>query len=191
VNVTQRLHRTCAGTPSEAIGPRARERAKGAFLDTLGVMLAGSRETAAMLVAEYARDQRARGGDGRRGRGFRTGAAGGACERTSAHVLDYDDVQANMRGHPSADRPARTALGESSDRAGVMLDAYVLGRGGVQTRAHHREPLCAGMARDLHARDDRAAAACARLLRLDVERTRNALGMRPRWRADCSRTSGR
>jgi len=182
VNVTQRLAEFVAGTSSEAIGPEARAQAKRAVLDTIGVMLAGCREPAAALVAEHAREQGGREEATVVGAGFRATAEQAALVNgTAAHALDYDDVTLNMRGHPSAPLvPAILALGEKLGASGRdVLDSYVLGfeaeckLGRAIGEPHY--------ALGWHATSTLgtlgAAAACARLLRLDTEGTRNALGI--------------
>jgi len=130
VNVTQRLAEFVSRTPSEMIGPEAREQAKRAFLDTLGVALAGCREPAAALVSEHVREQGGREEATVIGAGFRAAAAHAALANgTSAHALDYDDVTVHMRGHPSAPLvPAVLALGEKLGSGGRdVVEAYVLG----------------------------------------------------------------
>lgn len=182
MNVTHKLAEFVAGTPSEAIGPEAREQAKRAVLDTLGVMLAGCREPAAVLVAEHARQQG--GAEEATVAGARflaTAEQVALVNGTAAHALDYDDVQANMRGHPSAPLlPAVLALGEKLGASGRdVLDAYVLGfeveckLGRAIGEPHY--------ALGWHATSTLgtvgAASACARLLGLDADRARNALGI--------------
>ncbi len=182
MNVTQRLAEFVASAPSEMISPDAREQAKRAFLDTLGVALAGCGEPAAALVAEHVREQGGREDSTVFGAGFRATADQAALVNgTAAHALDYDDVALNMRGHPSAPVvPAILALGEKLGPSGRdVLDAYVLGfemeckLGRAIGEPHY--------ALGWHATSTLgtvgAAMACARLLGLDTERTRNALAI--------------
>jgi 2-methylcitrate dehydratase PrpD len=182
VDVTQRLAEFVAGTPSEAIGFGAREQARRAVLDTLGVMLAGCREPAAQLVAEQLREQGGCDEASVFGAGFLAPATLAALANgTAAHALDYDDVTRNMRGHPSAPLlPALLALGEKLGSSGQgLLDAYVLGfeveckLGRAIGEPHY--------ALGWHATSTLgtvgAAAACARLLALDAGQMRNALGI--------------
>lgn len=182
VKVTQRLAEFVAGTSSEAIGDEVRERAKRAVVDTLGVMLAGSVEPAAHLVAQQVREQGGRQEATVIGAGFHAPAPQAALANgTAAHALDYDDVALNMRGHPSAPLlPALLALGGKLGSSGWgLLDAYVLGFeveckvGRVIGEAHY--------ALGWHATSTLgtvgAAAGCARLLELDAGQTRNALGI--------------
>ena len=53
VNVTARLASFVAGTGPDEISPEAQLQARRAILDTLGVILAGSREDASRIVAEW------------------------------------------------------------------------------------------------------------------------------------------
>ncbi len=182
VNVTQRLAEFVSRTPSEMIGPEARERAARAFLDTLGVALAGRPEQAAAVVEAMIREQGGREDATVIGAGFRAPAAQAALANgTAAHALDYDDVAVNMRGHPSAPLvPAVLALGEKLGSSGRdVLEAYVLGFE-VECKLGRAigEPLYAlGWHATPTLGTAGAAAACARLLGLDAERTRNALGV--------------
>ncbi|MDO8616171.1 MAG: MmgE/PrpD family protein [Dehalococcoidia bacterium] len=182
MNVTERLAQFVACTPPEAIPPEARLQARRAVLDTLGVALAGCREEAPRIVAAMAREQ---GGAPEAlvlGHSLRAPAAEAALANgVAAHALDFDDVSASMRGHPSAPLlPGLLALGERLGASGRELtEAFVLGfeveckLGRAIGEAHY--------ALGWHATSTfgsiGAAAACARLLRLDAGRTRNALGI--------------
>jgi 2-methylcitrate dehydratase PrpD len=180
VNVSERLARFVAeteGVPEEAI-----VQGKRAVLDTLGVTLAGSRQESARTVADWVREQGGRAAATVLGQGFRAPAADAALANgTAAHALDYDDVSLPMRGHPSVPLlPAVLALAEKEGRSGHdLLTAFVLGFE-VETKLGRAigEPH---YALGWHATSTLgtlgAAAACARLLRLDVERTWMALGI--------------
>ena len=100
----------------------ARSRAAAAYLDTIGVTLAGVSEPAsaiarAVVVAE--------GGDaatvlGTRARGSLAGAA--LANGTAAHALDFDDMCFVSLAHPSAPLvSALLASGEASGAAGRTL----------------------------------------------------------------------
>jgi len=182
VNVTARLGEFVACTPSDAIPAEARVQAKRAILDTLGVALAGSGEDASRIVVEMVREQ---GGVEEAvvlGHGFRVPASEAALANgTSAHALDFDDVSMSMRGHPSVPLlPAIFALGEKLGSSGKeVVEAFVLGfevecKVGRAIGGPH-------YALGWHATSTfgtlGAAAACARLLRLDAERTQTALGI--------------
>jgi 2-methylcitrate dehydratase PrpD len=182
VEVTRRLAEFVAGTPSGAIPAEAQLRARRAVLDTLGVALAGYSEEAATIVGAMVREEGGGGEASVLGQGFRAPAAGAALANgTAAHALDFDDVSASMRGHPSAPLlPALLALGEKLGVSGRDLsEAFVLGfevecrLGRAIGEAHY--------ALGWHATSTfgsiGAAAGCARLLGLDPERTGQALGI--------------
>ena len=180
--MTRRLAEFVASTPSRDIEPAAREQARRAILDTLGVMLAGSREDAARITAEMVREQGGSAESTVVGHSFRAAAGEAALVNgTSAHTLDFDDVNMNMRGHPSVPLlPAVLALGEKLGSSGrEVIDAFVLGfevecRLGKVIGGEH-------YALGWHATSTLgtlgAGAACARLLRLDADQTQTALGI--------------
>jgi len=182
VKITQRLAEFVADTPSDGTPPEAREQARRAFLDTLGVIIAGTREDCSRITADLARDQ---GGAKEAfvfGHAFRAPAAEAALVNgTSAHALDFDDVSVSMTGHPSVPLiPAVLALGEKLGSGGRdVIDAFVLGfeveckLGRLIGAPHYAlgwHPTSTFGALG-------ATAACARLLRLDAGRTQMALGI--------------
>jgi 2-methylcitrate dehydratase PrpD len=116
------------------------------------------------------------------GHGFRAPAAEAALVNgTSGHALDFDDVSMSMRGHPSVPlAPAVLALGEKLGSSGrAVIDAFVLGFE-VQCKVAR---LISGphYALGWHPTSTfgtlGAAAACARLMRLDAGPTQAALGI--------------
>jgi 2-methylcitrate dehydratase PrpD len=180
VNVSEHLARFVA--EAETVPDEAIVQAKRALLDTLGVALAGCREESVRVVAEWARERGGREEATVLGRRFRAPAAEAALVNgTAGHALDYDDVSLPMRGHPSAPLlPAVLAMGEKAGGSGRdLLTAFVLGfevearLGRAIGEAHY--------ALGWHATSTLgtlgAAAACARLLGLDVGRTQMALGI--------------
>jgi 2-methylcitrate dehydratase PrpD len=102
--------------------PRVRE----AFVDSFGVMLAGSREESAQLAARWVRSQAAQG-DCRvfAQTDLRTSAANAALANgVAAHTLDYDHF-----GHQSAVMvPCVLAAGEANGVSGqALIEAYIVG----------------------------------------------------------------
>lgn len=98
-----------------------------------------------------------------------------------SHALDYDDVHASVRGHPSAViLPALLAEAEVRRSTGAeFLAAYVIGvetmcRLGLALGPRHYE---AGWHSTATLGTLGAAAACARLMKLDVHATMHALGL--------------
>jgi 2-methylcitrate dehydratase PrpD len=182
VNITQRLAEFIACTPSSAIPADAVEQARRAFLDTLAVTLAGSREEASALVAAMVREQDGRGEATVFGHTMRAPASEAALVNgTSGHALDFDDVSMSMRGHPSVPIvPAILALGEKLGAGGRdAIEAFVLGfevecKLGRLIGARHYE---LGWHPTATFGTIGAAASCARLLRIDPDRTLMALGI--------------
>jgi 2-methylcitrate dehydratase PrpD len=107
--------------PAELL-PRVRE----AFLDSFGVMLAGSREESARIAARWIRIERAEGSCAVIAqRDFRTSPANAALANgVAAHTLDYDHF-----GHQSAVMvPCVLAAGEATGCSGrELIEAYIVG----------------------------------------------------------------
>lgn len=123
--LTSGLAQLAAGGSDAAYPPQALDAAKRAFVDTVGVMLAGWPEPAVGRLAEVCAD----GGEARAiVGGRRLGAADAALlNGVAGHVLDYDDVA--LHGHPSV--VLVPAILAESQRLGVSgadaLRAYVAG----------------------------------------------------------------
>lgn len=160
--------------------PSALHWAKVGIIDTLGVTLAGSREPAARLCAKSL-DL----GDGPSlllGSSRRTGALDAALVNgTASHALDFDDCNNTMGGHPSA--PVLSALLPLTDeKAATGADfvlAYVAGfevetKIALAVNFHHYQK---GWHPTATLGVFGAAAACARLMKLDAEQTACALAL--------------
>lgn len=100
---------------------------------------------------------------------------------TTSHVLDYDDVNLSMNGHPTAAvLPAVLALAEKRGASGTeILAAFVAG---YETAARVGLLVAPGhYARGYHATCTigviAAAAGCARLLRLNADAAARAIGI--------------
>ena len=156
--------------------------ARGAILDTLGVMLAGSAEvTAARVRALIAHrrgvEEATIAGTDLRGSVEDAALANG----TAAHALDYDDVQQSLSGHPSVPiLPAALALAERQHASGAaLLVAFVVGveveakLGRALNPAHYETGWHATSTLGVFG----AAAAAAKLLGLSAERTAHALAI--------------
>ena len=161
--------------------PEARAAAARAFLDTIGVTLAGAGEPAARAV------QRVIAGEGGGasaviGCGLRASAPNAALANgTAAHALDFDDMCFVSLAHPSAPLvPAALAAGEAAGASGgALLDAYVVGfelegrLGRVMNPRHYQRGWhCTATIGTIG-----AAAAAARLLGLDADQTGHALAI--------------
>jgi 2-methylcitrate dehydratase PrpD len=162
-------------------GTPAYGRARLAVQDTLACVLAGAGDEAAR------RARAAVAGWGGRGATViatpeRLAAPWAALVNgAAAHALDFDDHEETGATHPSAVLvPALLALGEERRASGrALLDAYIVGlevimRVGeaVNMSHYHRGWHATGTLGALG-----AAAACARLMGLDVEETTAALGL--------------
>ncbi len=155
--------------------------AKTAILDTFGVMLAGSREEAARVLMRVPGISE-QGPSLIFGYKLRTSALNAALVNgLSAHVLDFDDVNIALGGHPSAPMlPALLALSDVTETNGRdLITAFVAGfetetqiaRG---VNFHHYEK---GWHPTATLGIFGAAAACARLLNLSDERTTIAMAI--------------
>jgi 2-methylcitrate dehydratase PrpD len=165
-----------------AISEEARQRASIAVIDTCGVMLAGSGEPAARIAQSMAAEDGA--GQCRVvGTSIATSPTLAAfANGVAAHALDYDDMCFVSLAHPSCVLvPAILAAGEIAHAdARTLLDAYVVGfeiecrLGLVMNPRHYHQRgwHCTSSIGTLG-----AAAAVARVLGLDAQATRHALGI--------------
>jgi 2-methylcitrate dehydratase PrpD len=167
----------------EQIPEEALVWAKDALLDCTGVALAGSREEAGRIIANYVEKAAGRPEAGVFAAGFRTTATDAALANgTMAHALDFDDYDTSTwTGHPTAPLlPAIFALGQRQKTSGRdVLSAYIvgfevggrigagLGRGYYE-QGWHATSLLGTMG---------ATAACCKILKLNVAQTRMALGI--------------
>jgi len=159
----------------------ARSRAAAAFLDTIGVTLAGVSEPASAITRAVVVGE---GGDaatilGTRARGSLAGAA--LANGTAAHALDFDDMCFVSLAHPSAPLVSSLlASGEASGAAGkTLLDAYVIGfelegrLGAVMNPRHYQRGWhCTATLGTIG-----AAAAASRVFGLDPEAASHALAI--------------
>ena len=155
--------------------------AKVGILDYLGVTLAGSREQAPRLALE-ALGAPAAGPAALLGSARRVGVLDAALVNgTAAHALDFDDCNNTFGGHPSVPiLPALFALADESGASGRdFLAAYVTGFE-VETKialAVHFHHYMKGWHPTATLGVFGSAAACAKLMGLDEERTATALAI--------------
>jgi 2-methylcitrate dehydratase PrpD len=157
--------------------------ARGAILDCVGVALAGARQPAGSIPAEWARRSVSSGGATVWGQDFKTSAHDAALVNgTAAHALDYDDVTWGLIGHPSVSLvPSVLALGETTNASGRdVLHAYVVGFEVMAKLGRTTQPLHS-LEGGWHATGTigafGATAACCKLLNLETEQTAHALGI--------------
>ena len=167
---------------SATVPADARRHAATAFKDTIGVILAGTKEPASVIAQEMAKED----GIGPcrvLGTPITTSADLAALANgVAAHALDYDDMCFVSLAHPScALVPATLAAGEMVEGpAATLLDAYAIGfelecrLGAVMNPRHYHQRgwHCTSSIGTLG-----AAAAAARVLGLDAATTRHALGI--------------
>ena len=177
---TARLAQWLARTP-RVRDQRALALAKDALKDGIACMLAGARDPATEAAFAAAHGWGA-GRCSSVGRALRLAAPGAAfVNGTAAHALDFDDNYHPMAGHATAVlAPAVLALGEELDASGAaVLDAYVAG---LEAQAAVGDGVnLAHYERGWHSTSTigvfGAAAAGARLLKLDVEGCTAALSL--------------
>jgi 2-methylcitrate dehydratase PrpD len=160
----------------------ARRRAAVALCDTVGVILAGVPEAAAQIIRRTVVAE-SQGDCCVLGTGDRANSSDAALANgVAAHAHDYDDMCFVSLAHPScALVPSILAVGELTGASGAaILDAYVAGfelecrLGLIMNPRHYHERgwHCTSSIGTLG-----AAAAAARLLKLDATSTMHALGI--------------
>jgi 2-methylcitrate dehydratase PrpD len=175
------------GTAPAELLPRVGE----AFLDSFGVMLAGSREESAQIAARWIRSERAEGQcTVIAQRDFCTSPANAALANgVAAHTLDYDHF-----GHQSAVMvPSVLAAGEAKGVSGrELVEAYIVGvevssllaKGmgkDAQEIGLHPAGVCGSLG---------AAAAAAKIFGLTPEQIQIALGIAASLTAGLSQNFG-
>jgi 2-methylcitrate dehydratase PrpD len=160
-----------------------RQWARQCVLDTIGCGIAGASDELVTVLLEEMQDQGGRGAATVLGHAARLPPASAAIVNgAAAHALDFDDVNLAMPGHPSvAILPALLALAEDRGSSGAdVLTAFVAGyelqcRIGRTIAPGHYDVL--GFHATATVGSFGAAAACAHLLRLDLNRFATALGI--------------
>jgi len=156
--------------------------AKNAIIDCIGVTIAGSREDASLIIQKYAQEV---GGVPKASiigtRIKTTGPLASLANGVAGHVLDLDDINSLLIGHPSVILvPTLLAAGEfmQSDGEEIVL-GYILGfevmvkLGGLLNPAHYEHGWHATSTFGTLG----AAAAAAKIFQLDQEQTQKAMGL--------------
>ena len=181
MTVARQLAARIVGTTYAQLSTLALRYAKSAFVDTIGVGIAGSVENAARIAGQVLGPP-AGGASLIWGKNYRTGSLDSAfINGISANVLDFDDCTDNLGGHPSSPiLPALIGLAEERQASGAdVLAAYVAG---VETET------CLGLGVNFYHYEKGwhptatlglfgAAAACSRLMGLNEERTMHAISL--------------
>ncbi len=182
MEVTKKLAEFIVNTDLRDIPPEAKDIGKRVILDLFGVALAGSRDPMSRIMTEYIKDSGGRPRASVWGKKFKTSSSLAALANgTFGHALDYDDINRNMRGHPTVPvLPAALAAGEEAKASGKeLLEAFMIGvevetKLGAGMNPHlfengwHPTAILGAMG---------AAAAAAKLLELPGEKVCMALGI--------------
>ena len=182
MGTTEQIAQFVVETNYGSIPVEAVRLAKDAILDCLGVMLAGSVETAGKIIAQYVGEVGGAPQAGVVSNDFKSSAPQAALANgTMAHALDYDDVLDLMTGHPTVPViPVVLALGEMYHSSGRdVLGAYLVGvevEGRIGSGIGRRH-YAVGWHSTATLGTLGAAAAAAKMLGLDVTETRIALGI--------------
>lgn len=178
--VTADAAKWVSGLGSNDISRDAYIRARHVLLDWLGCTIAGRREPlSGILLDEFAESsgQSTLIATGRKASLLDAALINGAM----AHALDYDDVNRQLHGHPTACvAPATMILAEALGSSGHdTLVAFIAGTevacslGGMCEEGHYEAGFHATGTMGTFG----AAAAAAKLMGLDAEQTANALGL--------------
>ncbi|MFC2066444.1 MmgE/PrpD family protein [Chloroflexota bacterium] len=181
MGITEKFASFIVETNFEDIPQEVVVRAKEATLDCLGVILAAVDEPIGKIIIKYVREKGCVSEAGVIGGGFSTSAEMAALANgTLSHALDYDDYGAPV-GHPSmCIVPTVLSLGQKLKSSGKeMLEAMIIGyeiQGKIglhsvylpERRGLHSAAVYGTMG---------AAAAAARLLKLDTNQVRTSLGI--------------
>lgn len=185
MKAAQRIAAFSSGLRPEHLTRELVEACGRVLLDTHAVAIAGRNEEASLMALRYARTS-ALPAPGRAAHDWGTGESlplelAALSNGVAGHVLDYDDVTSPLRGHPSiAMLPALIALAEGIDASGAELAcAYVAGFEVLckLSRAMAVRHYARGWHSTASIGTIAAAVACARLLRLDAQRTTHAIGL--------------
>lgn len=185
MKAAERIAAFVSGLQPAQLSPPLVQATGRALLDTWACAIAGRNEEASRLALRYCRSS----AQPARVRGARDWGTGellalelaALSNGVAGHVLDYDDVTSPMRGHPSiALLPALVGLAEATDAGGAeLVCAYIAGFEVICKLS--KAIAVKHYARGWHSTSSigtiAAAAACARLLRLDARRTTHAIGL--------------
>ena len=179
---TANLASWVTGEPSQDISANAVTWARHALLDWFGVAQGGSTDPLVQILIEDALDEGEGGESCLIGRTERViPACAALINGAASHALDFDDVNRKMTGHPTVTvAPAVLALAEQRSLTGrEVIEGFVIGYetachvGEMMGRSHYEKGWHATATVGTFG----AAAAAARLMRLDSAQTTMALGI--------------
>lgn len=181
--VTTALAEHVVTTDLEHLPEEALELSRRSLVDTVGVTIAARQDPAPTILRRTLGIDLPAGPATVLFDGTRTSASTAALlNGTAGHALDYDDVADMMYGHPSVVLwPAVLACGEQVGASGRdLLEAFIVGfqvmaavSAGMTVRDHYRAGWHSTATIGLLG----ATGSSARLLGLDVDQTRSALGV--------------
>lgn len=180
--LTKEIGEFVTQTTMADIPPDVSRIAKNAIIDCVGVTLPGAREEASRIIQRYAREMGPREQASVIGTTQKTSATLAALANgVAAHVLDLDDVNSLLIGHPSVVlMPTVMAAGEMSEAPGEqVLMGYILGfevtvkLAGMLNPAHYEHGWHATSTFGALG----AATAAAKILGLSQEQIQRALGL--------------
>jgi 2-methylcitrate dehydratase PrpD len=180
--ITNKIAEFVCNSSYENVPPEVFEVSKLHVLDTLGVLIAGSREDVTEIIKGYIQSLRCGQESTLLTQGIKTSAQYAALGNgVIAHVLDFDDYEVPSMAHPSVTvLHAILALGEKLKATGkTCLEAYLMGMEviskvgrGINPDHYDKGWHSTGTLGTLG-----AAMASSKLLKLDLERVRMALGI--------------
>jgi 2-methylcitrate dehydratase PrpD len=194
MRATEKISRFTVDTGYDDIPGDAVKKAKRTALDCVGAALAGVTEPVSQTITGYVTKL---GGPSQAsvfGAGLKVSVQDAALANGCiSHALDYDDCGVKI-GHPSVlVLPAVLSLGEHLSASGRdILTAYILGLEVEGKLALHADfkLMQARLNHQTWYGSIGAAAACAKLLRLDVAKTRMALGLAANFACGLSANHG-
>ena len=179
-SASDKIARYAVEQASRPVSDATVHAAARAFVDTVGVAVAGARHPIRDTVTAVLGEPRGTATDWNSGAAYRADDAA-FVNAVSGHILDFDDVTSPLRGHPSIVLvPALVALAEEEHATGEQVSAaYEIG---FEVICRLSRPLI-----ETHYVDGwhstatiglvGAAVATSQLLGLDAERTRDAIGI--------------
>ena len=194
MGATEKIARFIFDTDYLAIPRDAAEKAKRTALDCIGATLAGVSEPISQTVTQYVKKLSGPAQASIFGAGIKVSLADAALANGCiAHALDYDDCGVKI-GHPSVlVLPAVFSLGEHLGASGKdILTAYIVGLEVEGKLALHADfkLMQARLNHQTWYGSIGAAAACAKLLKLDLAKTRMALGIAANFACGLSANHG-
>jgi 2-methylcitrate dehydratase PrpD len=182
MGMTGRIAEFIVNTEESEIPDSVFEHTKVAFMDWLGVTLAGRDDPLVEKLIQYADLMGGHTQATILGHNIKkTMAQAALINGAASHALDYDDSLASFLGHPTVTLfPALLSLSEFKDKNGAdFLTAYIIGlkAGTVIASCAGFEHYMSGYHATATMGCMASASACSRLLGLNVQETVYALGI--------------